>query len=351
LVRPASIVPLVLLSIAVCEQRASAQSLSFALFERYLEAVRIEAGIPGMSAVIVQDGNIAWEAYLGRQDVEGAVATSPRTPYPIGQLSQTFGATLLLRKCMDQSTAELTDRVTRWVPTYPEPATTLGELLSHVSPIGGYQYAPDRFARLTNVIEECGHAKYSQLLADEVFDRTAMFDSAPDQTLLATAADTSLFGAGRLDRYREVLRRVAVPYRVVNRRAQRNTDFPAQGLDASVGIVSTARDLANFDIALDSSVLLEPATRNLAWTQAFAGPVPLPTGLGWFVQGYNGQPIVWQFGSLDGAYSSLVVKVPNRHLTFILLANSDGLSAPFALSAGDVTSSLFARLFLKSFVP
>ena len=77
----------------------------------------------------------------------------------------------------------------------------------------------------------------------------------------------------------------------------------------------------------------------------------MPTGLGWFLQAYNGQPIVWQFGLIDGAFSSLIVKVPNRHLTFIVLANSDGLSAPFALDAGDVTSSLFARLFLKSFVP
>ena len=83
------------------------------------------------------------------------------------------------------------------------------------------------------------------------------------------------------------------------------------------------------------------------------GPVrgPLPTGLGWFVQGYNGQPIVWQFGSVEGAYSSLILKVPNRRLTFILLANSDGLSAPFSLSSGDVTNSTFARLFLRSFVP
>jgi hypothetical protein len=31
----------------------------------------------------------------------------------------------------------------------------------------------------------------------------------------------------------------------------------------------------------------------------------------------------------------------------ILLANSDGLSAPFALENGDVTTSLFAKTFLR----
>jgi CubicO group peptidase (beta-lactamase class C family) len=76
----------------------------------------------------------------------------------------------------------------------------------------------------------------------------------------------------------------------------------------------------------------------------------MPTGLGWFVQNYNGQTLYWQFGNTPGAYSSLILKVPSRHLTLILLANSDGLSAPFALQDGDVTSSLFAKTFLRLFV-
>jgi hypothetical protein len=36
-------------------------------------------------------------------------------------------------------------------------------------------------------------------------------------------------------------------------------------------------------------------------------------------------------------------------LTLILLANSQGLARPFGLSAGDVTVSPFARLFLSIF--
>jgi hypothetical protein len=43
--------------------------------------------------------------------------------------------------------------------------------------------------------------------------------------------------------------------------------------------------------------------------------------------------------------------VPSRDVTLILLANSDGLSAPFALENGDVTTSLYARLFLKLLIP
>jgi hypothetical protein len=112
-------------------------------------------------------------------------------------------------------------------------------------------------------------------------------------------------------------------------------------LTASTGIVSTVRDLARFDAALGD--LLTPHTRLLAWQST-------PMGLGWFVHHHNGEPVVWSFGMARDHYSALYIKIPGRGLTLILLANSDGLSEPFALRAGDVTTSLFARLFLQLFV-
>src|SRR5437762_1460887 len=75
----------------------------------------------------------------------------------------------------------------------------------------------------------------------------------------------------------------------------------------------------------------------------------LPHAYGWFVQQYNNEKIVWQFGVSDNASSSMILILPRRGLTLILLANSQGLARPFALSAGDVTVSPFARLFLSIF--
>jgi hypothetical protein len=77
---------------------------------------------------------------------------------------------------------------------------------------------------------------------------------------------------------------------------------------------------------------------------------PLPHGLGWFVQSYNGETVVWQFGLSDNTSSSLMVTVPGRGLSLVLLANSDGLSRPFPMAAGDLTVSPFGRLFLGAFV-
>jgi len=52
---------------------------------------------------------------------------------------------------------------------------------------------------------------------------------------------------------------------------------------------------------------------------------------------------------MTGGYSSLILKLPAKRLTLVLLANSDGLCSPFDLSTGDVTKSLFALVFLRLF--
>src|SRR5207253_1643977 len=50
------------------------------------------------------------------------------------------------------------------------------------------------------------------------------------------------------------------------------------------------------------------------------------------------------------ASSSLMVTVPGRGLTLILLANSDRLVKPLPLASGDLLVSPIARLFLSLFV-
>jgi CubicO group peptidase (beta-lactamase class C family) len=61
----------------------SDRSLPISLFERYLESLRQQAGIPGLSVAIVQNGQLVWEAGFGFQDVDGLVRATPDTVYPV----------------------------------------------------------------------------------------------------------------------------------------------------------------------------------------------------------------------------------------------------------------------------
>ena len=156
-----------------------------------------------------------------------------------------------------------------------------------------------------------------------------------------------------LERYAAVLQRRATPYSVDDRGRATLSAYPeaAAVLTPSSGLITTVRDLAKFDLALRQGLLVAPATLDAAWNPpAGALGSPLPHGTGWFVQQYNGEKVVWQFGMTQDASSSLMITLPARGITLILMANSDGLVRLYSPANGDLTLSPFARLFLNMFV-
>jgi CubicO group peptidase (beta-lactamase class C family) len=334
------------LAVLATQASAQSQSLPISLFERYLESLRQQAGIPGLSAGIMENGRLVWDKGFGYQDVEGFVPATGDTPYPLLDLTQTLSSTVLLHQCLELRYLELSDPVRRWNSQFGEDSTTVAQLLGHAAPGGDFQYNSGRYAALTTVIDQCTSNRYSRLITNEILNRLGMSNSVPSHDLADETPTRREFTNAERDRYGAILRRVATPYKVdKSGRATRST-YPRPSLSASTGIVSTVRDLARFDAALDDDILLAAPTRQRAWESGGSAP----TGLGWFVQRYNNERIVWHFGYAQDAYSALYIKAPGRRLTLVLLANSDGLAAPYNLSDGDVSVSLFAQLFLKLFL-
>jgi CubicO group peptidase (beta-lactamase class C family) len=335
-------------AVALLEQPVAAQSIATALFDRYLESLRQQAGIPGLSVVIVQDREIAWDRGYGYRDVESSLPARGDTPYPIGDLTQTFAAVLLMQ-CVERGTLRLEDGVPPSALSSGD--ATVRQLLAHVpsATVTAFKYDATGFARLTPVVDACGGESARLRVARQVFEQNAMVDSVPGRDLEdPTSAARPSFDAAQLERYASVLARLAVPYKVDRRGRATRSELPPKRLDATTGLVSSARDLANYDAALER--LLHDDARNVMWSNATAAGTTRPTGLGWFVQTYNGERIIWHFSNMTDAYSGLILKVPSRKLTLILLANSDGLSYGFDLAQGDVTKSLFALTFLRLFL-
>ncbi len=325
---------------------------SLPVLDSYLEALRQQSGIPGMSAIVLKDGEPVWEKGYGFLNNASRERATPDTPYLVGDMSSTLAAILLLQ-CVEQRRIGLDDSISRYGLSSPEPDATLRGLLSHAPAPGareGFAYSPERYDHLTALMEWCAPQPYRKSVAHRVLNRLAMRDSVPGTDLAdpALTLPAGLFEAEEIQRYRSVLQRMALPYKVTGRTRADRTEMPVVSMSASGGLVSTVRDLARLDKDLDATVLLAPETLAAAWT-----PMPdragqtTPMGLGWFVQFYRGERVVWHFGHVPNAYSSLILKLPAKGITFILLANSDGLSNPFQLPAGDVTRSPFATVFLK----
>ena len=106
------------------------------------------------------------------------------------------------------------------------------------------------------------------------------------------------------------------------------------------------------DVAVDRHALVTSETQERAWTPAVSSVTggTLPYALGWFIQRLQGLRVVWHYGYWPDSFSSLYLKIPEKNLSLVLLANSDGLSAPFRLGNGDATRSAFATSFLRLFV-
>jgi CubicO group peptidase (beta-lactamase class C family) len=317
-------------------------------FERYLEALRKQAGMPGLSAAIVQDDQIVWEAGFGYQDVEASVRASPDTPYYVADLTGILSATLVLQ-CVEQGRITLDTPVVvpSALPLAPVTTATVGQLLRHSPGGAAFSYDAARFSALTNVVAQCMDDSFKEAVARRVLDVLAMTRSVPGTDVL-DAAVASDFDNAQLLVYQDVLLQIAKPYRLDRRGRASPSQYPAPAFNAATGLVTTVRDLASFAIGLDTQTLLGADALAAAWSVP-PGAVPQTFGLGWFVQVYNGQPVVWHFGYAPDASSALFIHLPARHKTLILLANSDGLAATFSLAAGDVTVSPFARLFLSLF--
>jgi CubicO group peptidase (beta-lactamase class C family) len=332
---------------------AYAPTYAFDVFGAYLESLRVQAGIPGLAAAVVGEDNVLWEHAYGRQDLGRAIATRTDTPFHVNGLTEALTASIVLR-CVEDRRLSLDDRIGQFEPGSPDANATIQQVLTHTSSSADglvFAYRPERIDPLRIAVGACTDNSYRDTLA-ALLQQFAMFDSVPGPDIVGVVppAEGSPDPADA-ERYAGVLQRIATPYAIDSKGRALPSQYSATTLTASNGLISTVRDYAKFDLAVRQGLLLRPETLASAWR----APVgtdgkPLPHGLGWFVQSYNFEPVVWQFGLDENASSALVMTVPGRKLTLVLMANSDRLVKPLPLAAGDLTVSPFGKLFLSFFV-
>ena len=338
-------------------RQGAAQDFPFQIFERYLEPLAQQIGMPGVSAVIVQGGKVAWSKGYGYADVENKIPATIDTPYPIGGVTQAMTG-VLVGVCLDRHQLQTIDNdIREFAPAFPFAGTSVRQVLAHAVD-GRFQYNPSYYVALTPVVEQCTKKTYREATAVEILDRLGMPSSVPGLDLARPegAAARDLFAPSVVARYQTILRNVATPYRLDSRGHATRSDYPSYGLDAASGLVSTAWDLAQFEIALDKrdGIPFSASTLDKMWSPTTftigATTFTTPTGLGWFTTTESGVQLVWTFGHISDAASALIVKMPSKRVTLIMLANSGGLAQGYNLENANVTSSPFVKVFLRLFI-
>jgi len=294
--------------------------------EAQFEQLRSLLRIPGMSAAIVKDQRLLWAKGFGFANLEKRDPATPDTLYYIASLTKTFASTVLMQ-LVEQGKLDLDEPMSRYSNEFRGDGVKVKHVLSHTSggePGDSFRYDGARFALLTAVIEKKTGKSFRQVITEMFLDPLNMSDSVPSQDVLTAASENpEFFGRDRLDRYQGTLARYAQPYRLYGNEIV-HTTYPWGGISAAAGLLSTAPDLARFDIAIDHHLYLTKETQDQSWTPFVSNSGrPLVHGLGWFVQNYHGLKFIWHFGNDPDEFSGIYIKVPEKGLSLILLANSD----------------------------
>jgi CubicO group peptidase (beta-lactamase class C family) len=327
--------------LTTCKKQSDPVSaISLTDFETRIDNLRKQSNIPGMVAGIVRDGQVIWTRSYGYENVAQQKPVTNATIFHLASLTKTFASTIIMQ-LVSENKINLNAPVANYGINLVESDTVrVIHLLTHTSegvPGSHYKYNGDRYALLSNVIQSATSKTFHQLAAERVMQILGLQNTAPRDMQLA-ALDG--FDTIRLKQ------NIAQGY---NSNGTQTVNYP-QGFSTAAGLISNIDDMMKYAAAFDGNLLLTEDQKAKVFSPMISndGKI-LPYGLGWFIQQREGITFNWHYGYWTGM-SSLVIRVPAKKLSFVLMANSDMLSAPYPLGNGDIWVSPYAKEFLKSFV-
>ena len=309
-------------------------------FENVLERIRTDLKIPGLSAAITKNRKIVWAKGFGYANKESATEAAPETVYHLASLTKTFAATLIMQ-LVEENKLSLDDPVSDYgIDLDAEGIIRVKNLLSHTSegvPGSHYSYSGNRYSYLDYVMSGVSGKTFCELLNERIIlpldlNLTAANPFSPQNCVQNTA----------------ILDKLAQGYTA---NGQSAVPFPTI-FNSAAGLLSNVIDVSEFSIALDNDIVLNDTTKEIMFTPFISNNGDtLPHALGWFVDRNESVKVIWHYGYWD-AYSALIIKIPEKELSFVILANSNRLSsASKGLGTDqDVNHSVVAQEFLNAFV-
>lgn len=353
--------------LSTCSADAS-QREAIEQFKDYLSEFRLDNKIPSLSVAIAKDGEIILLESIGFQDHDGEEPTTKNTSYLAASITKTFtGATLLAMEAdghinLDDDFTTLSDwdRRCQWLrnsgiifgggtldngqvidPVNCDMPISLRHVLQNQvqgQPGTGFFYNPIVFGRLSNWVEENTGRSWRYWVNKYVIEPGQL------EHVAAGWRDPSASS---------VLTHLAPPFKhdATERDGIAPSILPNTELNASSGIIASAKALAEYSIALDSGKILSDTLRQKLWTPPVHDGVSAPYAHGWFVQQWQNQRVVWHGGWWPDAYAGLLLKVPEQKLPLVALGNTDGIRHEVnSLTSAQIEKNPLAKRFLELFI-
>jgi CubicO group peptidase (beta-lactamase class C family) len=333
--------------------------------DRVVERERRAEQIPGVSIAVCREGRIVKANGYGRANVELDVPVTPQTIFQTGSVGKQF-TSMAVMMLVEEGKIALDDKIVKYIPESPGAwkEVTVRQLLTHTSGIADYGGEEDTMAK--GVINFRNDYTEEQLV--EAFAKMPI-DFAPGEkwrysntgyVLLGVIIhrvtgefygdflQERIFNALGMTSTRIISEADIVPHRSSGYRLVKgelkNQEWvsPTLNTTADGALYTNVLDLAKWDAALDSGLLVKPSSYDAIWT-----PVKLnngkssPYGFGWSVREVRGKRVV----SHDGAWQGFTMSI-SRHLddrfTVIVMTNLDSDNAKPEKIVEEIT-----RIYLK----
>jgi serine beta-lactamase-like protein LACTB, mitochondrial len=345
-------VVLLAFSLESASLHAQTQGLSAnkrAQIEKAASSFMAANSVPGISVAVVQDGELVWSRGFGMADLENFVPATPFTLFRLGSISKPITATAIL-ELSERGKLDLDAEVQKYCPAFPKkewPITTR-ELLGHLGGIRHYNsdgkgdipddsakhfasmeeslqifssdplvakpgtkfhYSTYGYTVLGCVLEGAASEKYVDYVKENVFEPAGMAETQADNFFAVVEHRTRWYHKDKSG--------------VVQNAGVLDSSYKIPG----GGLISSADDMARFEIAIVTNKLLKPATRDLMWTpQKAADGSQNGYALGWGTQKKYGLALVEHTGGQQGTSTSIIL-VPERRAGIVVLANMDNVDS------------------------
>ena len=312
-------------------------------------------GVPGVAAAAVVNGEEVWSEGFGMADLENSAPVTPQTLFRLASISKPITATAAMH-LWEQGKLDIEAPIQKYCPAFPEKESsiTTRQLMAHLGGIRHYKPDPKEDLEVNNtkhfVDPIAGGIQF--FANDPLVNKpgTKFHYSTQGFTLVGCAIegasgkkyvdyvhDTVLVPAGMAytrwdDRFSIIPHRTRFYSKAKSGEIQ-NSEF----LDSSYkipggGWLSSADDMASFEVAILGDKLVKRSTRDAMWTPQH-GTTPEVAderhsgyGLGWGTGEAAGVPDVGHGGGQQGT-STFVMLAPEQRLGVVVLINLDGVDS------------------------
>lgn len=306
--------------------------------------------VPGLAVAVVENGEYEWSGGFGLADVENNSPASEHTLFRLGSISKPLTAVGALQ-IWERGQFDLDAPIQKYCPAFPQkprPITTR-EVMGHLGGIRHYksdsQDDPEvgntkhfddpiqaglDFFKNDPLVSEPGKQFHYSTQGYTVVG--CVMEGASGTKYLEYMQKNVLAPAG-MEHTQADNRFTIIPYRTRFYRATKsgtveNTDF----LDSSYkipggGWLSSAEDMAQFEVAILHDKLMKRATRDLMWTPlkpSEGKPNGYASGWGTFTE--DGVLYVGHSGGQQGCSTDFLI-APERGTGVVVLTNMENIPA------------------------